>query len=525
MPTLLCLSRHAPDLFRRRGLLLAMALAGTSQVWGQHPAPASIRVLKVAAPWDIGSLDPAKNGYIFSRLEVAETLVEVDGQGQLVPGLASQWRVSADQRTWTCKLRHGVVFHDHSPMTATAVVRCLVRAWSQPGLLKGIPIRQIMASADLVQIHLNRPFTALPAYLAHSSTQILAPGSFAADGSVKAVIGSGPYKVVRLDAPRKVEVQAFEGWRGRRPEIERVEYLATDQGLQRAMLADRGEADLVFTHDAQTVERLKHNPQLRFQSLPIPRTVYLKVNASHPWLQDAEVRQALSRALDRVGIASAILREPKAAATQLFTPGMSEWHVPSLPPLTRDVPRARQALIDAGWQAQPDGLMARDGQTFKLILRTFADRPELPPIARAIQTQLRDIGIEVSVVVGSTNDIPAGHRDGSLELALLARNYALVPDPLGTLLQDFGPEGGDWGAMGWQSVQAHTTLAGLSTTTDATRRAQLRGALATTLQAELPVIPVVWYQHNATYSHRVERVSLDPLERSYRISQMSWARL
>lgn len=38
----------------------------------------------------------------------------------------------------------------------------------------------------------------------------------------------------------------------------------------------------------------------------------------------------------------------------------------------------------------------------------------------------------------------------------MARNYGLVPDPLGTLLDDFGsdPEamGGDWGSMGWSDA-------------------------------------------------------------------------
>jgi peptide/nickel transport system substrate-binding protein len=42
------------------------------------------------------------------------------------------------------------------------------------------------------------------------------------------------------------------------------------------------------------------------------------------------------------------------------------------------------------------------------------------------------------------------------------------------------------------------------------------------LHAELPVIPIAWYQHTATSSKRLANVTIDPLERSYRISQMSW---
>jgi peptide/nickel transport system substrate-binding protein len=230
----------------------------------------------------------------------------------------------------------------------------------------------------------------------------------------------------------------------------------------------------------------------------------------------------MSLALDRTGMATAILREPKAAATQLFAPGMDEWYLNGLAPLSRNVQQARELLKAAGWVAGSNGMLSKDGQPFKAVLRTFPDRPELPPMAAAIQAQFKEIGIDLAVAVANSSEIPAGHKDGSLQLGLLARNYGLVPDPLGTLLQDFTATGGDWGAMGWRSAQITSALESLSTTADDKRRSQLRGSIATVLQAELPVIPVAWYQHTATTSKRLDGVSIDPLERSYRISQMRW---
>ncbi len=515
--------RPTPSMLRG-ALALSITLAAWPATIAQtSPVPQS-RVLKVAAPWEIGSLDPSKTGYIFTRLEVTETLVDVDASGQLSPGLATRWNVSPDQKTWRFALRPAATFHDGSAVTPEAVVRSLERALAQPGILKSTPIQRISVNNGEVQIELKQAFTALPAFLAHNNTQVLAPSSFAADGSVQAVVGSGPYKIVRVNAPQKLETALYEGWKGKRPAIERVEYLASGRGETRAMLAESGQADMVFTHDAVAFDRLNRNPKLQFHTLPIPRTLYLKVNAGHPLLKNVKVRQAISMAIDRPGIAKAILREPKAAATQLFTPGLAEWHVPGLQPLTRDVAKAQQLLQEAGWQAGPDGLLHKDGRPFKLTLRTFSDRPELPPMATAIQAQLREVGIDVAVSIVNASEIPAGHHDGSLELALVARNYALVPDPIGTLLQDFGPKGGDWGAMGWHSAQVASALESLSTTNDPARRSRLRGALATVLQVELPVIPVAWYQHTATHSKRLGKVSVDPLERSYRISQFTWVK-
>ncbi len=480
------------------------------------------KTLQIAAPWEIGSLDPAKAGYIFTRMQVSETLVGVDAQGVLVPALASAWEVSANQLVWRFKLRAGTRFHDGTVLSAADAVRALERARANPGVLGNAPVQKVSADKDSVVFELTRPFGPLAAFLAHTSTQILAPASYGADGTVKAVLGTGPYKIATIQPPQKMEVERFDGWQGRQPAIERVGYLAVGRGETRNMLANSGQADLVFTHDPANFARLQAQKTLKFQTLSIPRTIYIKVNAAHPALKDTATRRAISMAIDRAGIAGGVLREPRAAATQLFPPVMQEWHVQALQPLKRDLAQARELLRSAGWTPGPGGVLQRDGKPFKVTMRTFSDRPELPTIATAIQAQLKEVGIDMAVAIMNSGEIPGGHKDGSLELALLARNYALVPDPVGTLLQDFGPTGGDWGAMNWTSAALRDAVTALSGASDSSRRSVLRGTIATILQADLPVIPVIWYQHTATHATRLANVSVDPMELSYRIDQMQW---
>jgi peptide/nickel transport system substrate-binding protein len=507
-----------------RRLVLAALLCATASVSVSWAMPPDNKTLSISGPWEVHSLDPSKNGYVFTRLQVAETLVTVDNQGALVPGLASGWEVSANQLTWRFKLRGGALFHDGTAVTAHDVVAALERARKNPGVLGNVPLQKISADKDVVVFELSRPFTPLPAFLVNYSTQVLAPSAYGADGSVKAVVGTGPYKVTLVQPPQKVETERFEGWRGSKPAIERVSYLAVGRGETRNLMATSGQADLVFTHDPANFDRLRASKTLKLQTQPIPRTIYIKVNAGHPALKDVATRRAMSMALDRVAMASAILREPKAAATQLFPSSMAEWHVPGLQPLTRDLIQARALLASAGWTPGPDGILRRDGKPFKVTLRTYSDRPELPVLAAAIQAQFKEVGIDMAVAIANSSEVPAGHKDGTLELALVARNYSLVPDPVGTLLEDFGPTGGDWGAMGWTSASLRDAISALSSTNDNQRRSRQRGAIATVIQADLPVIPVAWYQHSATSSNRLANVSFDPLEISYRITQMQWAR-
>jgi peptide/nickel transport system substrate-binding protein len=241
-------------------------------------------------------------------------------------------------------------------------------------------------------------------------------------------------------------------------------------------------------------------------------------------LRDVRVRQAISLALDREAMATAVLRDPEMAATQLFPPSLPQWHSDDVPALEHDADRARRLLAEAGFEPGPDGRLLRDGEPLVLVLRTYPDRAELPVLATAVQAALEDVGIGVQVAVGNSSEIPAGHEDGSLELGLFARNYSLVPDPLVTLLEDFDADGAEYGAMGWTSPTVTAGLQDLADGADEPGAETLRRDIAGVLQDELPVIPVAWYRQSAVVSDRVEGVVLDPLERSFRISDMTWAR-
>jgi peptide/nickel transport system substrate-binding protein len=507
----------------RLGLAVLAAVALSPAAARAQAAGDASRVLRIVSPWEITGLDPARSGYVFGRLQVAETIVGADDGGRPVPGLARDWTISDDRLAWRFRLVEGARFHDGSPVTADAVAASLNRAKALPaGVLRNAPIAEIRADGDAVLIRTERPFVSLPAFLAHSSAIVLAPAAYDAAGTVVRMIGSGPYRTTLVEAPLRVEVERFPEWRGEAPAIARASYLAVGRGETRAAMAESGQADLVYVLAPETVDRLKRSPRVAVTVMPIPRTRVVKLNAGLPLFADLRVRQAVSTAIDREGIANALLRSPASTATQMFPKNLAEWHAPDLPPLAHDPAKAKALLAEAGWRPGPDGILAKDGRPFRFTLRTFSDRPELPAVATAIQAQLREVGIDMGVAIVNSGEIPAGHNDGTLEAGLLARNFSLVPDPLGSLLQDYGPKGGDWGAMNWSSPELVDTLAKLGSAADPDERARLRRRVSEILQAELPVIPVAWYDYAVAASRRVGNVGVDPFELSYRISGMRW---
>ncbi|MDX3928953.1 MAG: ABC transporter substrate-binding protein [Shinella sp.] len=502
-----------------KALFLTLAL-GASVPLGQAHA----ETLKIAGPWEIAGIDPAQTGYVFSRLQVAETLVTADREGKLVPGLAESWSVGEDGLSWRFTLRQNAVFHDGSPVTAETAAASLNRALAGVGVLSQAPIAKIVHEDRDVVVTLSKPFSALPAYLVHFSTIILAPSSFDAAGKVTGIVGSGPYRVKTLTPPARLEMEASGNWWGGAPGIADVSYLAVGQGETRAVMAESGEADLVFSMLPVSVDRLKADPKLDVQIATIPRTRLIKLNAASPFFDQIEERQAVSLALDRTGIAKVILRNPELAATQLFPPAMPGWHAADLPPLTRDIEQAKALLAKAGWTPGSDGILEQDGRRFSVGLITYASWPELPPIATAIQAQLREVGIEAKVSVGNSSEIPARHQDGTLEMGLVSRLYSIVPDPLGTLLNDYAPGGSDWGATGWENAEMQDTIAKLAVAGDPAERASLQHRSVEILQAELPGIPVTWSELAVVSNKRIAGVEVDPLEVNYGVAAIRWAK-
>lgn len=504
--------------------LLFCALAGLPAATRAETQPdPGADHLTIAAPWHVESLDPSISGDAFLRLAIAETLVEADQAAVLQPGLATSWTVSDDGLTWHFPIREDVVFHDGTPLTAALVAAYLTRAESLPGILDRAPITSIDAEGGAVRFTLSTPFAALPALLAHGSTVILAPSSFDDEGRAVDAIGTGPFRVTNVSPPQSLDAERFDGYWGPAPEIASLRYLSAGRAETRALLAESGDADMVFLLDPAGFARLSQLDGLVSQAVAIPRVTVIKVNLDHPALAAPEARQALSLAIDRAGIAAGILRFPGSGATQIFPPILSDWHQSDLPPLDHDPEAARDLLAGLGWAPGEDAILTRDGERFALTLRTFTDRPELPLIAAALQDQWRAIGVELTVSIGNFSEIPAGHQDGSLDVALYARNYGLTPDPIGTVHQDYGPGGGDWGAMNWRRPDVAQALATIARSADPEVRAGHIETVVQALQADLPVIPILWYQYTVAYADGLENVIIDPLERRYGLRSIRWA--
>ncbi|WP_245680375.1 ABC transporter substrate-binding protein [Alteromonas confluentis] len=484
--------------------------------------PRSPDKIVISGPFEPVSYDPASSGYIFSRMQVIETLVDVNDDGTLRPGLATGWQSNDDFSEWTFHLREGVKFHDGSTMNAEVVRKSLAVAFGKPVPFDASLVKDItIPDAHTVVFTLSQHYRPFPSLMSNYTMAILSPASFGKFNRMTALIGTGPYKITDFQPPHNISTIRFDDYWGRPGTIKEVEYITGHRSETRALMVKTGQADIVYNLDPAAVEMLKSDDSVSVFSELIPRTTLIKLNLDDPILADRSVRQALSLALDRTGIASGILRVPGIEANQLFGPGMGVWHMDDLPPPSQSLKQAKALLEQAGWQLANDGVRYRNGKSLEMNMITYANRPELIIIATAIQDQWSQAGVKLNVHMENSSAIPSGHTDGTLQTALMARNFANIPDPLGILLADFTSEqGGEWGPMNWQNPSLFSRIEQIGReTSEASLPAQARDVIRT-INDDLPLIPVVYYMQHSAVSDRLQHFSFDPYERSFRIADL-----
>ncbi|WP_162674435.1 ABC transporter substrate-binding protein [Vibrio variabilis] len=291
------------------------------------------------------------------------------------PALASQWHVSEDGLMWTFELRSDVLFHDSTQLSAQDVKISLEAAWATHGTLKRAPIAGIYATElQQVKIRLNRPFPMLGMVLASYSNAILSRNAFDSEGAVRQLIGTGPFKLHTFAPPHKVVVERFDNYWGQVASIEHATYLTGHRAESRVLQAKSGEADIVFTIDPSTFSQLRTEPTVNIVSQSIPRTLLLKLNSGHEFLDSVETRNALSLAINREGIARQVLHDSDMASDQLLPNSFPKWHMKDRSNTPQNIELSIDLLEKQGWLLNAKGMRERDGKLFELTLLTYADR-------------------------------------------------------------------------------------------------------------------------------------------------------
>jgi peptide/nickel transport system substrate-binding protein len=366
--------------------------ATTAPTAGAEPSsPAAsggtLRIGQTAAP---DSLNPG-SGYIVESFNlwdlVYDTLIRIDLKNQPYPGLAQEWSVSEDGRTWTFTLPEGATWHDGTPLTSADVkfTYDMISGFESFGLLKDYTsLLTEVAAPDptTVTISFEEPvangderFATLYILPQHIWSQF-ADEAAALEFENLEMVGSGPFKMTEYVPGEFTRLAAVKDHYATPPKIDEVIFrvFGNDDAMVQALRAD--EIDLLDLRSKIVVPTLQSDPNITvaigsglslsdiFFNVVTPENCPAEdgVCSGHPALQDVRVRQALAHATDKQALIDGILLGLGVPGLGLVTPGHGDAYASELQDYAFDLARANQILDEAGYSdSDGDGVREMPG--------------------------------------------------------------------------------------------------------------------------------------------------------------------
>ena len=429
--------------------------------------------ISVGLQADAVTLDPLKSSALVDRqvmLNMYDTLVALNAQGQIVPDLATTWsNTTPTQLVFT--LRTGVTFWDGTPFNADAVVFNINRILNTPSSPRNSELSTVQSvtatDATHVQFTLKKAFSPLLATLTDRSGMILSPTAVqkagANLGNAPVGAGSGPFmfsewvKGDHLLLKRNPHYWMKDSQGVALPYLQSIKYRPiTNESVEFSNL-QTGAINVADTISPNDVPTAKSSSNLVYNQAPGLSFFGVMLNTKVAPFNNVQVRQAIEWGVNRQEILTSALKNIGVVAQGPIAP--TSWAFDSsFAPYTYDVNKAKAALT----QARVSNV------TFTLLIASGS--PLNTQIAQFMQAELQPAGITVNIKQETfatlLNDTdPSVHN---FQAALLG--WSGRPDPDGNMYAWFHT-GGGFNSMQYSNPQVDSLLEAARATSDQGQRA------------------------------------------------------
>ncbi|MBV8623590.1 MAG: peptide ABC transporter substrate-binding protein [Herbaspirillum sp.] len=355
--------------------------------------PAFAATLNISLDADPGKLDPTQSSMLNERIvyqSIFDKLVDLDGEGKIIPMLAERWSVSDDQKTYTLFLRKGVKFQDGTPFDAKAVEFNLLRGQEKTSLrrneLKYVS-KITVVDEHTIKLELSTPFAPFMSILTDRAGMMSSPAAVKkyGDDYVNHPVGTGPFLYKgRLKGATITLEKNPNYWRAGLPKVDEVVYkIMPDVNVAFNNLRS-GQVDITNRFPYKEITNVPGNANYTVLNKPSLGFRGFYMNTGKPPFDKKEVRQAVDLLIDRNAIAKVVYNNAVAPGHSAFSKAQFANGPSDVPPKV-DLARAKELLKAAGKEG---------GFSFKLTLPTTPDELQ---VGQMIQGMLRPAGISVTL--------------------------------------------------------------------------------------------------------------------------------
>ena len=386
--------------------------------------PANAATLRMAWSQDATGLDPQKQT-AFSSLRllelIYEPLVRLDAKLQVVPAIADSWEFSPDGLTLTFKLNPKAKFSTGAQVTSEDVkasfARILDEATAAATRANFLSIESMdTPDPETIVFHLSQPDAPILVAMATINAAILPAAEITAGTIGTKALGSGPFKLDEWDPNAKEVLSANADWAGGKTGVDgiTISVLPDETAILASLRA--GQTDFALLNDPLVATLVPDEPNLQLNRVPGLAYNVLQLNPSRKPMDNLQVRQAISCAVNRQDVIDSALVGEGQVTGPLTMPAYAS-DPSTLFCYKQDVDKAKQLMKDAGFA---DGFSAT-------VIAATGEPPVASSEAQVLQSQLAAIGIKLDIKMMELNVYVDAWLAGDFDMAV-AQNGGR-PDP------------------------------------------------------------------------------------------------
>ncbi|MGM0602683.1 MAG: ABC transporter substrate-binding protein [Bacillota bacterium] len=479
-------------------LVILLIVLSLSLSFSAAAAPQSGGTLTVGLDDDPPMLDPHMSTTRVDRqvfMSLYDSLVMLDPELNVKPGLAEDWEISEDGTRYTFYLRDDVVFHDGTEFTAEAVKfnfeRMLDPELGSPRKSDLDLIEEIeVVDKYTISLELSRAYVPFLSTLTDRAGMMISPAALEEYGEnfSSHPVGTGPFKFVEREMQDRIVLEKNENyWQEGLPYLDEVVYKPFTDGNVRLVNMTSGELDLIDEVPPKDMEKLSEDNSVKVSTVSGVGFQGIWINkAVEPFSSDA-LTQALNYSINRDAIVNVVFGETAYPGHSPFPPGTSV-HDESREVVQADTEKAKELLKEGG---------KADGYEFNMLV---SPEPTAKQTAQLIQSMASQVGIKVNIEL---------LEFGTLIDRLMATNYQAIlvgwsgrVDPDGNTYRFFHSEG-SMNQSNYSNPEVDKLLDAARKENDPAKRKELYGQVVEYLDEELPYIFVYHPKELKAHKNRV----------------------
>src|ERR1700736_1849747 len=385
------------DIWRRGALLAAcMTLAMAAPALAQKSAD----TLRITWRDAIPDVDPYYNSQrtgMVVAFHAFDCLVYRDPVTmEIKPALATTWK-QVDATTIDFTLREGVTFQNGDPFTADDVVYTINGIIHDKQVSIPSYYTSFAGAEKIDDFHVRLKLTGVsPAAMEYlAMVTPIWPKAYrekiGADAYALAPIGTGPYKITKVDGTTEIDLERYDGhYAGSpkgRPAIRYIKIHEVPDATTEMTEILGGRADWIWGYNADQFPNFSRMPTLQAQRYGTMRVYFMTIDAAgrsganNP-LTKLKVRKAIILAIDRATMAKQLIQVDSQIIDTPCFPAQFGCDASAAVKYPYDPARAKQLLAEAGY---PNG--------FDTELVSYAPTQ----IGTTVQNYLKAVGINLRI--------------------------------------------------------------------------------------------------------------------------------